>query len=386
MKKFIGILLVCVMLVGVMPLTVGAGGGGGTVFSSSWATITISDTMDIAVADYVDVQVSVRSVFSTDMPDKIMIITALYRGAEFVTINNMRIVRDYGSHAFDTSERVDLFGDNIGYTIKVFVWAYDMEAIEGGRFEYSIVEPPPGRGMEAEPFLISTIEHLEWINGYTARLNSFHYRLENDIVAPYNFMIEWFTGVFDGNGHTITVDIYRLNDWSVGLFGVIVDLFGDGTGGVVKNLTVAGNIVGDRSVGGVAWWNNGTIKNVSVTANVTGDQIVGGIAGENHGVIINSYVVGDVTGRSRVGGIAGENRFGTITNTYFIGDVSGNLDVGGIVGLNEGGIVSNSVALSENLSGYEYFTIEFWRDTMGWDFDTVWRWNDETRLPTLRRQ
>ena len=62
-----------------------------------------------------------------------------------------------------------------------------------------------------------------------------------------------FTGTFDGDGHTITLNI--TGDNYQALFGYVV-------GGTVKNLTVKGSVNGTSYVAGVVAYNNGgTIEN-----------------------------------------------------------------------------------------------------------------------------
>ncbi|MCL2838596.1 MAG: hypothetical protein FWE04_05990 [Oscillospiraceae bacterium] len=294
---------------------------------------------------------------------------------------------------------------------------------------------PVGAGTEADPFLLSTPEHLTWINGDVERLSA-NFVLMNDIVAPQNLVIGntgLFNGTFDGNGHTITVNIELDERNDVGLFGLI------GSGGIVRNLKVTGNVTGWGDVGGLVGDNRGLIENVSVVASITsvGTWHAGGIVGVNFGTITNSYFIGDVTGTFDIGGIAGRN-WGRITNTYAAGTVNGESGTGGIAGLDGMGYgIKNSVALNLeiNTSAADGFhgriwanyrpdnpgdnnnharndmlindqpfdgigtatnqhgadvsienihTQAFWQTTMGWDFVNIWEWNSRTNLPVLR--
>lgn len=87
-----------------------------------------------------------------------------------------------------------------------------------------------------------------------------------------------FSGTFDGNGHTIT-GLYINNATQYqGLFGNI------STGGVVKNLVVAGRVIatGQNNVGGiVARLSGGTVQNCGFYGAVTaGTSNAGGVVGQ----------------------------------------------------------------------------------------------------------
>jgi len=174
-----------------------------------------------------------------------------------------------------------------------------------------IFDSPRGTGTKENPIIIETQDHLRLFDGN--RFGGSHILLANDIIMPHNFMIDRvFRGVFDGGGHTITVDIHLPGHlFSVGLFYSI------GEGGVVRNLNIAGNIIHSQGhVGGVTGWNRGTIENVIVTANITGDwAATGGIVGNNGGIVRNSYFYGTITGTGSVGDIVGFNTYdGIIEN------------------------------------------------------------------------
>ena len=102
----------------------------------------------------------------------------------------------------------------------------------------------------------------------------------------YGFQGTRFTGLFNGNGHTIS-NLTVTGAYYVGLFG---QLSSDAR---VKDL----GLVGVRVTG-------------------TGYSI-GGLAGYNTGAsIIRCYSTGVVNGVMYVGGLVGEQRGGTVTNCY----------------------------------------------------------------------
>ena len=156
-----------------------------------------------------------------------------------------------------------------------------------------------------------------------------YYRLTNDIdISSYRDWIpigpdedSWnpdktpFNGVFDGGGHTITVNIARTNQTFTGLFGVV-------NGGTIKNLNVKGRIVVsnttasysssggyDSYVGGiVAFLLSGTIENCKFDGSITGtqsdyyDMFVGGIVGANNWdeILITDCKVGSENSLSKI--------------------------------------------------------------------------------------
>ena len=142
------------------------------------------------------------------------------------------------------------------------------------------------------------------------------------VTAPY---ANDFTGTFDGNGHTVTLDI-TASTANVGLFSKLAG------GAVVKNVITAGSISGKvNNVGGIAGTADGnvTIENCKNTASIKGGKGAGGILGYSEPgsgfVTISSCAnMGSVSGtRKQVGGIAG-NVVGThiIRNCYNQGDIS----------------------------------------------------------------
>ena len=172
-----------------------------------------------------------------------------------------------------------------------------------------------------------------------------------------------FSGIFEGNGYTISkLRINKPNASNLGFFSSItsgakinniglldIDIQGDwDVGGLVgenyghiTNSYATGAVTGDWRVGGLVGSNGGSITNSYAAGAVTGDWRVGGLVGENYGHITNSYAAGAVTGNSWVGGLVGEND-GDITNSYATGTVTGNSGVGGFVGWNFRGSVTNS--------------------------------------------
>jgi hypothetical protein len=164
-----------------------------------------------------------------------------------------------------------------------------------------------------------------------------------------------FTGIFNGNGNTITnLWINRTSADYVGLFGFIQNA-------KIKNLTVetaeGKEVKGRYFVGAIAGYVSGSsITNSHSTGNVSGVDSVGGIAGYVGGSsITNSYATGNVSGDNMVGGIAGVVELSSsVTNSYSAGNVSGDYYIGGIAGRVEfSSSISNSYSTG-NVNGVGY--------------------------------
>lgn len=203
------------------------------------------------------------------------------------------------------------------------------------------------------------------------------YILDNDITitGTWPWSENRFTGTFNGNGYAITV----LNGKG-GLFGFI------DTDGVVKNVTVKGNINGSQA-GGIANFNYGKIENCISYVDVNGSYVIGGIAGVSGGTISRCVNYGTITGTSdsdgettaggiagsvsngtvesccnigtvkgtgdRIGGIAGFTYYGNVSGCYNTGSVHGVYYVGGIVGYNEHSV--NNCYNTGYVQGDEYY-------------------------------
>ncbi len=278
-----------------------------------------------------------------------------------------------------------------------------------------------GNGVEGDPYLIYTAEDMQAI-GADPNYWDAHFLLCADIdlgsytgtsfniigiyVGYNNPSNRSFTGVFDGEGHTISNFRYTATDMDcVGLFRVVEDpnaiirdvnieepnilsqgvdvlvcspLVGalyDGTilncnvkGGQVKGeISVAGvagqssgvisncrstcSVYGTKQVGGLVGYNrSGTIDNSSFTGNITATGYhVGGLAGisDGDGVIRDSFFSGSIVAVGYAGGLVGYHREGEIYDSYAIGIISSSGGVGGLVGRNSQGEIYDSYAICD---------------------------------------
>ena len=145
-----------------------------------------------------------------------------------------------------------------------------------------------------------------WSQGKAVRLTA-----DIDLAGTSFQAIPTFGGTFDGGGHTISGLSFTGSGNVQGLFRYLQ------TGGVVKDLTVAGNL-----------------------SPTDFRDTVGGIVGDNRGQVLHCTFDGTVSGKTTVGGIAGCNQAGgQIINCTFSGSVSGELHVGGVAGQNLGSVI-----------------------------------------------
>lgn len=164
-----------------------------------------------------------------------------------------------------------------------------------------------------------------------------------EITAPYGNSSQKFTGTFDGNGHTITLNINDNILNNGGAFSYI------GQTGTVKDLIIFGSITGNNNIGGIAGKSEGTIENCYNAANVIGNRYVGGIAGylgekniaafvENCSNTGNISATASKRGQGQAGGIAGyiQNSSSVISNCCNSGAVTAKTQAGAIAGYCQG--------------------------------------------------
>ena len=162
-----------------------------------------------------------------------------------------------------------------------------------------------GSGTAQDPYRIRTAEQMnaiganpgDWglhfklmadldLSGFDGKNGRPKYNIIGPDVLPETWEYDGppFTGVFDGNGHTIS-HLTIAGERYLGLFGLL------GSGAVVKNLGVA-------------------------VADITGSEDIGAITGGNGDLQIRYVLAGSSSGCYSTGAIAGD---------YFVG--AGRLDV-----------------------------------------------------------
>ena len=223
------------------------------------------------------------------------------------------------------------------------------------------LETAEGSGMESDPYIIPDLETLalyrDMINtGSDSKYNSAHYILTANInldgeEKPWTPIgsdeDHAFTGTFDGNGHTIS-ELYINNDASTygvaGLFGYV------GTGGMIRDLTVEGEITVISSVscvGGIAGIvsssgqvgmsvltdsNDSKMGIIDCTSKVTINVTYNGSSGLSVGGIVGSCGRADISGCENYGAVSAEDARGGAFEIV----------VGGIVGYSRSSTIISS--------------------------------------------
>jgi hypothetical protein len=256
-----------------------------------------------------------------------------------------------------------------------------------------------GSGTSGDPYLIATpvdmntigLDANDWNKCFKliADINMAAYTYSKPLISPdTNYANSGcqgtaFTGVFDGNNHSITslkIQTAVTNASYIGLFGQI------GTAGVVRNLNIEdvnvnGGLYADI-VGGLCGYNYGSVTNCHTAGSVRGDVWIAGLCGSNNGNLTNCSSSAAVSGTQNVGGLCGSTNSGTISNcsttgringtgtntgglcgsngsrieySYSASDVNGVSSVGGLCGYTSIGVISTSYATG-NVTGSNNYT------------------------------
>ena len=231
-----------------------------------------------------------------------------------------------------------------------------------------------GEGTEQQPYLIYTTAELYLVRGQLGN----HFRLMADIdwneyggkdIMMGEYPDYPFSGVFDGNGHTIYNFAYEVaaQDF-VGFFGYVtgedaeiknlklVDidicaatgdyvggLVGYNNGGRITDVSVTGSVTGWCGVGGLAGVNyNGLVRRCHADCTVDGYEDAGGLVGINYSDVTNCCSAGNVIGMRFIGGLVGYNWDGDVTNSFSTGSVTAFDFFGGLIGHNRDGTIADS--------------------------------------------
>ena len=256
-----------------------------------------------------------------------------------------------------------------------------------------------------EVYRISNADDLEAfckrVNGGESSLNAV---LVKDVSRNKNYSwesIKGYTGVFDGNGHTITLRVGGRGENNA-LFGSIA------SGGTVQDLTIqiynwsvnissaTGSIAysnngtiqrcqaldwtGEKNIGGIVYHNEseGVVKDCragTLTLSKSRENLVGGIAFINDGLIQDCYVSGRL--QSTSSGPRGDlssataivrTNSGTVENCYYL-QYDGETAVAGTPVTDEAAFASGEVAYK--LNGERTETDSVWRQNLPGNKDGV---------------
>ena len=174
------------------------------------------------------------------------------------------------------------------------------------------------------------------------------------IWIPIGTENSYYTGQFDGQGHTISGLYFKdSNADYVGLFGFV-------RGGTdIYNVGVVNSYLeGRNNVGGIVGYNSNsgvTVNRCFSEATVVGNNNVAGISGFFYGgAIVDCYHAGSGTGNTYVASIRGKNTHadrGEIRNCFNVGEVTGtgSNNVGGIRG-DGNGTIDNCYCIDTQLT------------------------------------
>ena len=185
-----------------------------------------------------------------------------------------------------------------------------------------------------------------------------HYLLMNDLVFEENSVSNFtmiapemnnpFTGIFDGNNHTIKGLTRKAENEAIALFGY-VGLY-KMKEGVVKNLGLVDiSLEGERVATLANSLRNGIIENCYSTGNISGTEMVGGIVATSTGGIIKKcYSICSINGKRLAGGIAAINAgSSTILKCYYKGNIFSQRTDPKMSSICAGGIVGDNYAKLE---------------------------------------
>jgi len=231
-----------------------------------------------------------------------------------------------------------------------------------------------GDGSAGNPYQITKLEQLNNMRNYLDKhfilMNNLDFSLDTDYEdsanktawttgtgwTPIGTTASPFTGVLDGDGHTISglmISPYRQGTpYTIGLFASI------NSGAEIKNIALKDVNIPVKAgcsvkAGGLACECGGSVTNCSVSGTVAGSGYVGGLVGTCTGTISNSYSTATVIGYNLKGspykkGITGGGLVGIlsgasaeITGSYFSGTISLFSFEGGLVGKADGSTLSN---------------------------------------------
>ncbi|MCH5185906.1 MAG: Ig-like domain-containing protein [Oscillospiraceae bacterium] len=256
-----------------------------------------------------------------------------------------------------------------------------------------------GTGTAEDPFLISNADQLILIND----LNTFSFKLVNDIELTTWSTIEELKGRFDGNGHTInglSKCFVKKNSGIIKNAGFITSSNGvtdsvavvNTNVGTIENCFVQGivSVSGTYAAAGFVFNNSGTIENCYFDGNVisAGGSAVGFVMYNNYsgvGKITNCYFKGEVSAlKGNAYGFVFYARYnnsynGKITNCYSVAALSGTYKYG--FGYYNSGYVSSCYYNRQTSGCYDTdfasptytLAMKMAATYTGWDFDNVWK-------------
>ncbi|MCM1337852.1 MAG: T9SS type A sorting domain-containing protein [Candidatus Amulumruptor caecigallinarius] len=331
-----------------------------------------------------------------------------------LTISNIQEFYGLSDSEMDGVKKLGFIARNTGggQTDDLFA-----EVVQGRKTAYS-----GGEGTAASPFIIGKAQDLKDLAGYPADWESGVYFKQSASISGAGVTIGSigapFKANYNGDGYAITgVSV------SQSALGQAAGLFGAIDGATISKLAVKDADVSGHAYVGVlvGYAKSGTISECYTSGDVNAANLIaGGLVGLNEGATItNCYSTAAVSARDQyaIGGLVGKN-LGTIRNTYATGELTGHNYVGGLTGANYG-TVANSVSANARINASNDYVARLggnnnpenkatnnatwggmpaqgswtshgdhadglrdadltvkstYQTTLGWDFNSVWKW------------
>ena len=168
--------------------------------------------------------------------------------------------------------------------------------------------------------------------------NDDYYKLADDfdntesaVTATVGTQEHPFTGLFDGNGKTLNVNINETSTQGTAPFREIA-------GATIKNLTVSGSVTGTTHASGLVGFTLSGVNNID-------------------NCVVNTNVTCSTSGNRHIGGVVGHGIQSTvnISNTIYAGALSNNTYAGGLLGWSDGGKLNITNCLVTGSKNGSYF-------------------------------
>lgn len=222
----------------------------------------------------------------------------------------------------------------------------------------------------------------ELINNYNNHTVYINYEPDDVYNGFTPINSEYFAPEIDGDGHVISnLYINRPMDDNVGIFtefegGAIYDLtigghyiqgydtvgglIGDMNGGIVRDVTVSGQIYGNNNIGGISGKTaSSEISDVNSLISINGNNNIGGISGQSYenSKITNTSVETpgeqNINGNKNIGGLIGDSVTTDINTSYSLSVIDGDENVGGLIGRQDEDSSINKTYAALTVSGGE---------------------------------
>jgi len=211
------------------------------------------------------------------------------------------------------------FFKHIGFPILLLLFSFSILPAQ------TPTAPTLGTGGPTNPLQISTINHLLWIADNSSRWGVYYIQTANIDATNTYFPGGWspignsttkFTGIYEGNGYTISNLNCSIGSDNIGLFGYTY-------GATISNLRVEGTITGSRYVGGlIGYAISTTVTKCSYTGTINAGTEAGLLIGvATYSSISECYSSGTATAVNSVGGFIYYSGNSTISNNYNRGSV-----------------------------------------------------------------